>query len=154
MEPDRELMLRLQRESAERSSSLRELLRERGREDLIREYDKAMWEIETGVAQAHSTWAALTPTQKRVMIALYEGRVLTRESGSRVCYKAFANCYGSGATSRLCRLDTAMALLRRDLLAKDGLANDPFIRFVLTKKGHFVVKRAAALGEKGNDNDR
>lgn len=143
MEPDRELMLRLQRESAERKALVRQIVQEAGRDDVLREYDKAMWEIETGVAQAHSTWAALSPPQRRVMIALYEGRELRRAGGTR--FSAISIETGARQDIRdICQPGTVTALRQRRLLDMNRLSD----------KGRLVVKRAAGLGEKGEDNER
>lgn len=108
--------------------SVRELIIERGTPEILADYDRQMWDIETGVSGARATWAALSSLQQRIMLAMSHSGALRRLSPRRA---AFA----SGAAE--CRLPTVAALLARSLIEQDGSDR----RHVLTPHGEFVLKR-------------
>lgn len=117
---------------------VRDLLAAEGRPDLVADLDRKMWEIETGVYGARSTWAALTEPQRAALVALAEGRRAFRAVGSRTVYDAIG---GSGVPLGGIRLATLRALQARKLVSATGSPSDPERRFEITKPGAFVVKR-------------
>lgn len=118
--------------------SVRVILIEKGRPDLLAEFDRRHWEIETGVSCARSTWDALTEPQRAALVALAEGRRAFRWVGSRTIYDARG---GAGVPLIGIRLATLRALQSRKLVCATGSPSDPERRFEITKPGAFVVKR-------------
>jgi hypothetical protein len=139
---DRDLKARLQRESFEQRQRVREIVLESNhpeKDRIVSEYDRNMWAIESGVASARSTWAALTEPQKRVMLALDEGRDLFRTRYSRALYDAVGK--GFDAVGGICRLPTVKNLHARSLLDCAGGVEDPMRKMLLSDRGRFVLKR-------------
>lgn len=117
---------RVKHDRALKHAKLREIVRETDRSDadeIIRDFDRALWDAETGVAQARATWVALSEPQRRTLRALNEGRVLARCAWSKAVYDAMP-ISGVGceleALRDVCRVATVKALLSRDLLVGDN----------------------------------
>lgn len=117
---------------------VREILTEKGRHDLLAEFDRRQWEIESGVDAARATWCALTAPQRVALVALAEGRRAFREVGSRSRYDASG---GGCAPLGGIRLASLRALMARKLVQATGSPSDPERRFEITKPGAFIVKR-------------
>lgn len=118
--------------------TVREILIEKDRPDLLAEFDRRHWEIVSGVDGARSTWAALTESQRGALVALAEGRRAFRAVGSRAVYDATG---GAGVPLGGIRLATLRALQSRKLVSATGSPSDPERRFEITRPGAFVVKR-------------
>lgn len=136
-----DILKRIQAEQHRQHIGVRDMVLEAGRHDLVEEFDRAMWDIETGVAQARGAWSALTEPQRRVMVALDEGRAMVRCPWSRTTYEAYGG--GCDATGKICTLPTVTNLLRRKLIESDN-PSDPMKRLVLSSYGRFVMKRGRA----------
>ena len=146
MTADREFKLRLQAESAASRQRVRETVMETVHPDkdkILAEFDRNMWDIETGVMGARATWGALSETQRRVLLAMGEGRYLTRAFN-----KTFNACGPFGGFKfpevetifEICRLPTVKNLRARKLIESDN-PSDPMKRLVLSDYGRFVLKR-------------
>lgn len=103
---------------------------------ILRDMDRALWDVEAGVAQARSTWAALSAPQKRVMLAMGEGRALARQWWSRTTYDAVGDPH---AISAICRIPTVKNLKAHGLIESDN-PSDALKRLVLSSWGKFVIK--------------
>lgn len=123
--------------------TVREILIEKGRPDLLAEFDRRHWEIETGVDGARSIWSALTEPQRAALVALAEGRRAFRAVWSRAVYDATGGAGVPLGGIRLggIRLATLRALQSRKLVSATGSPSDPERRFEITRPGAFVVKR-------------
>lgn len=136
---------RFQQERAGSFERVRHLVRETDHpdaEEILREFDSALWDAEMGVAQARATWAALSEPQRRTLRALSEGRALARCAWSTAIYDAMPMA-GVGceleALRDVCRVATVKALLSRDLLASDN-PSDVMKRLTLSRYAGFVLK--------------
>lgn len=142
---DREFRLRLQREAYHSRQRTREVIAQSGHPnagEITREFDRKMWEVETGVYQARMAWGSLSETQRRVMIALGEGRALSRQKTMPSTYDAVGIGHsGIDAISSICRTPTVKYLVRRDMIEADG-PTDQMKRLVLTNRGRLTLKMA------------
>ena len=122
--------------------AVRQVISEAGREDVLREFDKNMWDIETGVMQARNVWHSISPVQRRVLIALYEGRTLRRASWSKSQFEAVGmRTKGTDAMGVICSMPTVKNLVARGLLDCEGGPDDPMRQLQISTKGNFVVRR-------------
>lgn len=134
------LKARLAQERHQGRQKVRVIVAESGHPDaagILRDFDRALWDVETGVAGARSTWAALSSAQQRVMEALEGGRALTRASWSVVTYNATGG--ERMEMSSICQWPTVKNLLSRGLIESDNLS-DQTKRFVLSSRGRFTLK--------------
>jgi hypothetical protein len=114
----------------------RQIIAETGRLDVLADYDKNMRDLDLGITGARSTWAALSSKQRFVLRALGVGRYLSRSLRSTAQYDAL----GRGAVLDICRLSTARVLCAHGLIHVNGGATDPEAQFVITERGHFVLR--------------
>jgi hypothetical protein len=131
-----DVFLAIERQSRARAESVRKLLRGEGRNDLVRDLDDKLREIESGVDGAKAVWHSISSAQRRVLELLAEGRRAVRAAWSRTQYNAPGTPH---MVSPLCGLPTLRALSARDLVAPDGGAFDPERAFVLTDRARFVL---------------
>lgn len=132
-----ELLLRLDRESAQKTERVRALLLAEGRPDLVADLVARLRDIRLGLDAARNCWHSISSAQRRVLLLLAEGRVLVRPPHSRT------RCHAIGpphALGDVCSIATARALCKHELLACDGVLLDPERRMVLTERGRFVVR--------------
>lgn len=135
MRDTEELMQDLERQSAERSVRLREMLYKEGRADLVAEYDKNMRELRTGLTGARSAWHSISPAQRQALeAAAHVGALYRRYTGTGYCFTP------SGLGTKACGTATVRNLISRELLAVDGGAFDPEAKVVPTEHGRFVLK--------------
>lgn len=127
----------LDRKSRETRAKVRAMLQHRP--DLLADYDRQMKELDNGIAGAKGCWHALSNAQRRVLIAMGEGRDLRRSIDNPGMYDA---C-GRGCVLNVCRLPTARRLCEHRLIHVNGGATDPEAEFVLTERGAFVLRWGA-----------
>lgn len=142
-----DVLAKIEADSYQKRLAVREVLFEKGRADLVAEFDRQTWEIQSGVSHARSTWGALREPQRAALMALAEGRRAFRAVGGRAAYDASG---GGCAPIGGIRLATLRALMARNLVQATGSPSDPERRFEITKPGAFVVKRgqdAAAMAQ-------
>lgn len=133
-----DILAKIEAEGRARRMAVREILFEKGRPDLVAEFDRKTWEISSGVSAARSEWDTLSEPQRAALVALAEGRRAFRAIGGRSIYDAS----GGGCTPiDGIRLATLRALMARKLVQATGSPSDPERRFEITKPGAFVVKR-------------
>lgn len=142
-ETEEDLLLRLDRESAQKTQRVREFLIAEGRPDLARDLDDKLRDIRLGVDRARSVWHSISPAQRRVLLLLNEGRYLRRPPHSRTRCYAFGEPFAMGD---VCSIRTARALCSRELLAPDGTLLDPEAKMVITEAGRFVVAHGQTGG--------
>ncbi len=133
MKTTEELMQDIERESRERSRTLREMLYREGRPDLVDEYDKSMKDLALGITTAKNIWHSISEAQRRTLEIVEPNGVLRRLGRGG---------YGVGEWNglRVCGASTARNLIARDLLAVDGGVFDPECKLVLTEHARFVLK--------------
>ncbi|ACL60543.1 hypothetical protein [Methylobacterium nodulans] len=132
------LLHQLEREIRAMTERVKQMLREKGRPDLLAELERNLRDVETGVSQARSAWHSISPAQRRVLEALGDGRRLVREGSSRTVYEAHGKPH---ALRRVARLATVRNLAARGLVDWDGGAFDPERRAVLSERGRFVLAK-------------
>ena len=131
------LMHSLDREWLASQERVREMLREKGREDLVADFDRDMRDIETGVMHAKSVWHSISPAQRAVLahFRLTGSNRLRRAAGGYVVD-------GPGLPPpRPIRLSTLRNLAARGLVDWDGGAFDPEAAAVLSEQGRFVLAK-------------
>lgn len=133
-----DVLAKIEADSYQKRLAVREVLFEKGRADLVAEFDRQTWEIQSGVSHARSTWDALSEPQRAALVVLAEGRRAFRAIGSHTVYDASG---GGRVPIGGIRLATLRALMARKLVQATGSPYDPEKRFEITKPGAFVVKR-------------
>lgn len=121
--------------SRQRRNAVRDILLEKGRPDLVAEFDAKIKRIENGTDGAERTWSALSPAQKRALKLASYGPLRR----AKHTHQFFGEIIAPRA-----RLSTVRNLIARDLLACDGGAFDPERVLVLTERGRFVLKHGEA----------
>lgn len=132
-----EILQEIERQSRAATERVRELCRERGREDLVVEMDANLKEVRTGRAQARGIWHALSEPQRRVLRLAASHKRLRRTPGSRHRYDAVGG--PADAEGNVSGLATVRNLLARDLLLCDGGAFDPEAAVIISEHGRFVL---------------
>ena len=134
---------RMDEESRREREAIRALCLENGRPDLAADYDKNMRNLDLGITTAQNCWHSISGAQRRVLIALGEGRVLKKCRWSRSRYDACGIGYAADAIENICAVATVRNLASRELLAWEGGAFEPEAKVVLTERGRFVLKHGA-----------
>lgn len=126
---DREFRLQLDRDRFASRQRTRDVIAQSGHPDaakITREFDRKLWEVETGVAQARATWNALSEAQRRVMLALREGRALSRQRTMPSTYDAVGiRGADADAISTICRAPTVAHLVHRRLKREKRSGRSP-----------------------------
>lgn len=73
-----DILHRLEREDRERSASLRKMLIDIGRDDVLAQYDADMRDLRLGITGAKSIWHSISEAQRRVLIYAGHGLRLQR----------------------------------------------------------------------------
>jgi hypothetical protein len=115
---------------------VRAILIEAGRPDILADFDRNMRDLDLGLIGARATWDALSSRQRFVLRAMGVGRYLSRALRSAAQYDAL----GHGAILDICRLSTTRKLCAHGLIHVNGGATDPEAQFVITERGHFILR--------------
>lgn len=134
-----EALQAIDRDAMAKRESVRALLLEICRPDLAADLDAKYREIDLGIDGARSTWEALSPAQRRVLVDMAKGYPLIRDRGTDRFFITLKN----GMSFRACNLPTARSLCARELIAVEGGAFEPESKFVITERGRFVLKHGA-----------
>lgn len=126
----------LERESDERTQRVRDMLRERGRPELVAELDRALKDSASEVTQARSVWHSISDAQRRALILLAAGPGDLR----RVKGQGYEVVSPAGSRATGIRLATVRNLAGRGLLEWTGGAFDPEASARPTERMAFVLK--------------
>lgn len=113
---------------------VRAIVREHGGEEALARHDENMKRLRLGITGAENAWHSISRAQRRTLLAMEGGRVLTRQENGR--YDAI----GAGDVLIQAGVRTVRALAGHELVAWDGGAFDPEAKAVLTERGSFVLK--------------
>lgn len=86
----------------------------------LKDYDRAMRDLDSGVSHARDIWHSISPAQRRALVEAAEGK-----------------------QPKVRTIATLRNLADRDLLAWDGGAFTPEARVVITERGLFVLRHGA-----------
>ena len=137
-----EILAQIAQNSHRSKMAVRDILIEGGHKEALADYDKNMWDIETGVMGARATWNALSKTQRKVMVDLENKGVLHRIE--KIGADIWACCVPRQDLQfvlGVCKLPTVKNLLARQLLDCQGGPADPLRILHLSAHGEFVLKR-------------
>jgi len=132
------ILAALDAEFDRKTESVRQMLRDAGRHDLVEELDARLRSVRLGINGAQGTWHALSAVQRRTLVAMGEGRHLVRRQPPAARYDAVGS--RNDAIANLCRVATVRNLASRELVSWEGGAFDPEAKAVLTERGRFVLK--------------
>ena len=125
---------RLEAEDRIRHQRVRRVILEEAGVSQLAEFDAAMRDVRSGVAQARNIWHSISPAQRRALTAASEhGGRLTRE-GREYRHRDRHQPY------RPIHVAILRPLCERNLMAWDGGAFDPEGAAVITEHGLFVLK--------------
>lgn len=143
-----EILHRIEVDQRAKTESVRDLLREAGRPDLVAELDANLREVANGRASARGCWSALSDAQREALkLAERYGRI--RRRSLRPCEYGGGN--GQPGPSRPVRLLTIRKLIRHELLACEGGTFDPEKVLTITERGRFVLAVARLDGPQARD---
>lgn len=139
---DDDLLLHLERESERGTQSVRQVLLERGRPDLLKEFDSRMKDIRLGLYSARNCWHSISVAQRRVLINMRDrgGGVWRDQTGRPRFYHRINN-----NMILHYRTPTIHKLIAHNLLAWD--ANEGHDKAILTERGQFVLKHGTPFAE-------
>ena len=128
-----DILAELERQSAVQNARLRTMLYEHGRPDLVTELDAKMKDIRLCLDSARATWSALSSAQRRVMLAMGEGRWLRQP----IALKRFWALSDSGEFKTITGICGAATV--RNLMARELISWEADRKIILTERGRFVL---------------
>lgn len=140
-----DILHRLERADREREASLRKMLIDAGREDILAQYDENMRNLRLGITGARNAWHSLSGKQRWVLQRMAAGRYVQKSVSNPRMFHGYLNgteplSGEPGAFLNLCRLSTLRSLSAHELIHVAGGTLDPEAKFIITERGLFVVK--------------
>lgn len=130
---DDDMLIHLDRAFDRQTERVRAMLMEHGRPDLVRDLDKKLDKIRSGIDGARATWNALSHSQRGALEFMGDGGARLEKDPSGTLFTSYGHKQGYVARFRS---PTVRNLLSRELI---GWATNGR-KIVVTERGRFVLK--------------